>query len=106
MKRENEGKGLRSRIRSGEVTRRDLNRRLGELAFASVNDCVRLALDKDPDLKKLDLSLLSELRRTEKGAVEIKLIDRLQVLKLLERTAKEEGCDVMELLQALQENAE
>ena len=34
---------LRSRIRSGSITRADVIRRLAELAFGDANDCVRLA---------------------------------------------------------------
>ena len=35
------------------------------------------------DLEVLDLSLLREVKRSEKGAVEIKLIDRIQALEQL-----------------------
>ena len=34
------------RIRSGEVDRKDVVRRLAELAFGRVNDCVKLALEE------------------------------------------------------------
>ncbi len=44
MERNNTEKGLRQRIRSGEVRRQDVTRRLAELAFGKANDCVRLAL--------------------------------------------------------------
>ena len=66
---------LKQRIRGGEIRRRDVTRRLAELAFGKANDCVRLALEDDPSLDKLDLSLLSEVKRNDKGTVEIKLID-------------------------------
>ena len=62
-------KGLKKRIRSGCVSRQDVTRRLAELAFGKANDCVRLALEDAPDLGKLDLSLLSEVKRNEKGTV-------------------------------------
>ena len=61
MKRENGEKALQKRIRSGEVSRQDVTRRLAELAFGRANDCVRLALEDAPDLGNLDLSLLSEV---------------------------------------------
>ena len=63
MKRENGEKALQKRIRSGEVSRQDVTRRLAELAFGRANDCVRLALEDAPDLGNLDLSLLSEVKR-------------------------------------------
>lgn len=101
MKQENERKDLRGRIRAGEVSRRDVNRRLAELAFGKANDCMRLALEEEPDLGKLDLSLLREIKRSSQGGVEIKLIDRLEVLKLLEELAEEENGELDAFLQAL-----
>ena len=76
-------KSLKTRIREGEIRRRDVTRRLAELAFGKANDCVRLALEDDPSLDKLDLSLLSEIKRSEKGTVEVKLMDRMRVLERL-----------------------
>ena len=58
-------------------------RRLTQLCFGSANDCVRLALDPAAGPEGLDLGQLAEIKRTEKGAVEIKLIDRLQALSQL-----------------------
>jgi hypothetical protein len=46
-----------------------------------------LALETVEDLSQLDLSLLSEIKRSEKGMVEIKLIDRLRALEQLAGTA-------------------
>ena len=65
------------------VRRCDVTRRLLELAYGKVNDCVRLVMEEAPELAKLDLSLLSEVKRNEKGGVEIRLIDRLKVLEQL-----------------------
>ena len=95
-------KALRQRIRSGQVRRQDVTRRLAELAFGKANDCVRLALENDPKLDRLDLSLLSEVKRNDKGTVEIKLIDRLRALEQLALVAEEEKTDLESLLQALQ----
>lgn len=106
MKRRGAMKGekdLKQRIRAGEVRRQDVTRRLAELAFGKANDCVRLALEDNPRLDKLDLSLLSEVKRSEKGTVEVKLIDRLQVLRQLAQAAAEEDGGLDEFLQALQE---
>ena len=102
MKPKNAEKELQQRIRSGEVRRQDVTRRLAELAFGKANDCVRLALEDEPSLDKLDLSLLSEVKRNDKGTVEIKLIDRLRALEQLAEVAEEEKSDMDAFLQALQ----
>ena len=102
MKRKNAEKELQQRIRSGEVRRQDVTRRLAELAFGKANDCVRLALEDEPSLDKLDLSLLSEVKRNDKGTVEIKLIDRLRALEQLAEVAEEGSSDMDAFLQALQ----
>lgn len=102
MKRENGEKSLSRRIRDGTVDRQDVIRRLAELAFGKVNDCVRLVLEEEPDLQTLDLSLLSEVRRSDRGGVEVKLIDRLRVLEQLTRMTGEGQTDMDAFLQALQ----
>ena len=95
-------RSLAERIRGGCVEKRDVNRRLAELAFGKANDCVKLALEDDLCLDDLDLSLLSEVKRNEKGTVEIKLIDRLRALEQLAQTAGESQTDLNNFLQALQ----
>ena len=92
---------LKQRIRDGRLRREDVLRRLAELAFGQPNDCVRLALEELPDLKGLDLSLLSEIKRSDKGMVEIRLIDRVKVLERLAQAMEDEGDGVGELLRAL-----
>ena len=102
MKRDNGEKSLSRRIREGTVDRQDVIRRLSELAFGRVNDCVRLVLEDSPDLQTRDLSLLSEVRRSDKGGVEVKLIDRLRILEQLTRMTGEGQTDMDAFLQALQ----
>lgn len=101
MKRNTEDKALRERIRTGKVTRTDIARRLAELAFSSAGDCVRLALEEEPQVDKLDLSLLSEIKRNGKGAVEIKLVSRLQALELLAQMAETDTLETEDFLAAL-----
>lgn len=96
---------LKTRIRQGKVSREDVTRRLAELAFGQPNDCVRLALEEMPDLKGLDLSLLSEIKRSEKGMVEIKLIDRLKALEQLSQSAGQSQDGMEQLLAALRQSA-
>ena len=104
MKRKTGENALKKRIQTGEVDRQDVTRRLAELAFGKANDCVRLVLEDAPDLQSLDLSLLSEVKRNEKGTVEIRLIDRLRALEQLAVVAEEEKTDLESFLQALQED--
>ena len=101
MQQQDKEKSLKERIRSGHIRREDVTRRLAELAFGKANDCVRLALEDDPQLSRLDLSLLSEVKRNEKGTVEIKLIDRLKALEQLSQVAGQDGMDPEEFLRAL-----
>lgn len=97
---------LKYRIRNGKIRRADVNRRLAELAFGKANDCVRLALEDAPQLDKLDLSLLSEVKRNEKGTVEIRLIDRLKALEQLAQAAGEDTEAAEHFLQALRQSPE
>lgn len=66
-----------------DICRKDVLRRLAQLAFGRANDCVKLVLQESPDLDRLDLSLLSEVKRNDKGTVEVKLIDRIRPLEQL-----------------------
>lgn len=97
---------LKQRIRAGNIRKEDVTRRLAELAFGQPNDCVRLALEDVEDLKGLDLSLLSEIKRSEKGMVEIKLIDRLRALEQLAQSTGEDKTEVEDFLKALRSAAE
>lgn len=102
MEQKDSSRELKNRIRTGQINQRDVTRRLAELAFGKANDCVRLALEDAPKLDRLDLSLLSEVKRNDKGTVEIKLIDRLRALEQLAVFAQEENTDLETFLAALQ----
>lgn len=106
MERKSVERDLRQRIQMGKIRREDVTRRLAELAFGKANDCVRLALEDAPRLDRLDLSLLSEVKRNDKGTVEIKLIDRLQALEQLAAAAETEQTDMEDFLRALQGGGE
>lgn len=101
MEQETRETPLERRVRLGRIQRRDIQRRLGELAFGRANDCVRLVLEEGADLGKLDLSLLAEVRRSEKGAVEVKLADRLQALEQLTALVQESTGELDAFLDAL-----
>lgn len=93
-------RNINSRIRDGEVGRRDVVRRLAELAFGKANDCIQLALGEG-EIGKLDLSLLSEVRRSDKGAVEIRLVDRLKALEQLAELTEENDGSFSDFLRSL-----
>lgn len=95
-------RSLAERIRGGCVEKRDVNRRLAELAFGKVNDCVKLALVEEVELDGLDLSLLAEVKKNDKGAVEIRLVDRLKVLQQLAEVVESQGDGMEGLIQAIQ----
>lgn len=73
---------------AGKLKRKNVLERLEQIAFGSSNDAVKLAFadgEEDGDLENLDLTLLSEIKRTNNGTVEVKLIDRLKMIELLLR---------------------
>ena len=79
-----------------------IRRQLRKMAFGKPNDCVKLAMCEDVDIEKLDLSMLTEIKRSEKGTVEIKLLDRTKVLEQLAALA--DGAE--RFLQALAQGME
>ena len=103
---------VRSRLeimRSGaaaQVRREDVLRRLAQLAFGRANDAVRLALQAgQADPEKLDLSAVAELKVTDKGGVEIKLVDRVRALETLYGLLEGGGGGAEELYRALADAA-
>ena len=101
MEQETRETPLERRVRLGRIQRRDIQRRLAELAFGRANDCVRLVLEDHPEVDDLDLSLLSEVKRNDKGTVEVRLIDRLQALEALSGLVGSEEGEMKAFLQAL-----
>lgn len=92
---------------AGQVRREDAVRRLAQLAFGRVNDAARLALHSgEADLETLDLSAVAELKVTDKGGVEVKLIDRIRALEALCGLLSEEKAEgVGELYRVLADAA-
>jgi len=85
----------------GALTKADVLRRMAALAFGRANDCVRLALDPEAEIGTLDLDLLAELKRSEKGAVEVKLTDRTALLQALLAHTSAEQTSMDDLLRAM-----
>jgi len=88
-----------------DICRQDVLRRLAQLAFGRANDCVKLVLNEEPDLDALDLSLLSEVKRNDKGTVEVKLIDRVRALQELLQAGNQTN-DAAELFFAAAEDVQ
>ena len=86
--------------------REKIRRQLRKMAFGKANDCVRLVLDGDAKLDGLDLSLLTELKRNDKGTLEVRLVDRLRALEQLAALAQSSGTDLESFLQAMQGGGE
>ena len=78
-----------------------IRQELRKLAFGKANDCVKLALCEDVDIETLDLSMLTEIKRSDKGTVEVKLLDRTKVLEQLAQMADDGDEKAEEFLQAL-----
>lgn len=92
---------------AGELRREDALRRLAQLAFGRANDAARLALSpREVDPGALDLSAVAELKVTDKGGVEVKLVDRVRALETLCGLLEENGGGgAEELYQALEDAA-
>lgn len=92
---------------AAELRREDAIRRLAQLAFGRANDAVRLALrTKEVDPETLDLSAVAELKVTEKGGVEVKLVDRVRALEALCGLLEDDGgAGAEELYRALEDAA-
>jgi len=102
MKADKGRKEFLKRLEKGEIGKRDVTRRLAELAYGQCNDCVRLVMEAAPDLEQLDLSLLTEIRRNDKGMVEVRLLDRLKVLEQLALLIQGDNPEMDAFLRALQ----
>ena len=101
MKRKHTDKELEQRILTGKLRKEDVARLLAELAFGRVNDCVKLVLEDNPMVDRLDLAPLCEVRRNDKGTVEIKLVDRLRALEQLLELTEEDTSQMDAFLSAL-----
>lgn len=90
--------------------RRRLLRQLERLAMCPVNDAVKLAfLDggRLEEIDRLDLTPLTEFKRSDKGGCEVKLVDRAAVLRLLtELNAGREEQRAEEFFRAWERGAE
>ena len=77
----------------------DVADRIAKLAFGKANDAVKL-LFLDPEqpeqleeIERLDLSMVSEVKRSGNGAVEVKLLNRIALLELLAQLSAPSGAE-------------
>ena len=93
-----------------ESAERTLLEKIGALAFCRCNDAVKLAFLGEDALKKierLDLSALTEFHRLSNGTVELKFLDRVKLLELMERITEDSGeTGAAELLSAIDSAAD
>jgi len=90
---------------AAELKREDVVRRLARLAFGRANDAVRLALSpREAEPSELDLSAVAEFKVTDKGGVEVRLVDRVRALEALFGLLGDDsgGVGAEELYQALE----
>lgn len=69
------------------LTREEIAGGYEKIAFGGIGDAVRLLFWEEaepPDLRGLDLFLVSEIRKPRGGGLEIKFYDRLKALQCLE----------------------
>ena len=76
-----------------KIKRNDVVHKLSKIVFGKPNDAVKLLfLDKEESeleiLDRLDLTMLSEVKRGTAGRVEVKLLSRLEAMKLLLEAAE------------------
>ena len=87
-----------------------LLRQMEKLAQCRVNDAVKLAFLDGMTLEELDgldLTPLTEFKRSEKGGSEVKLVDRVAVLRLLvELSAGQEEQKAADFFRAWEGKAE
>ena len=89
------------------MDRQEIVEELCKLIRSRNNDAVRLAwLDPEQiqDIDHLDLRGVVEVKRSEKGAFEVRFVDKLKALELLERlSGKDEGEDLNAFLEGLRD---
>lgn len=87
-----------------------LIRQIAELAFSNPTDAVSLAfLPEGSDVSGLDLSMVSDVKVGEKGGVQVKLVDKMDLIRLLADLIvgnEPDQVKALEFYQALEQAAE
>lgn len=89
------------------MDRQEIVKELRRLIKSRHNDAVKLAWlgqEAVQDIDKLDLRGVVEVRRSEKGCFEVKFVDQLKALELLERLcSREDSADLDAFLEGLRD---
>lgn len=89
------------------MDRQEIIKELRRLIKSKSNDAVKLAYlgqEDVQDIDGLDLRGVVEVKRSEKGAFEVKFVDKLKALELLERISnREEDGDLDAFLEGLRD---
>lgn len=92
------------------MDRQEIVQELSRLVKSRNNDAVKLAWLGQEDvgrIGRLDLQGVVEVKRSEKGAFEVKFVDKLKALELLERiSAREDEDDLDAFLEGLRDGEE
>lgn len=94
-------------MKKREKQREELLVRLRRLADTPVNDAVKLAFltpDHVDQVGALDLSGLTELKRTDKS-VEVKFVDQVKVLEMMRELMEKDAGNAEEFFRALGEKS-
>lgn len=77
------------------MERREIEGELRRMIRGRNNDAIKLICmnGEMPDIGKLDLKSVTEFKRSEKGCFEVKFVDRLKALELLERISGQSSGD-------------
>ena len=90
------------------MDRQEIVKELERLVGSRNNDAVKLAFLEPQSaaaIGRLDLRGVSEIKRSEKGCFEVKFVDKVKALELLERLcAKEDEDGLDEFLEGLRED--
>ena len=89
------------------MDREEIVKELSRIVRSKNNDAVKLAwmdAEQGCDIGRLDLRSVTEIKRSERGVFEVKFVDRLKALELLERLCqKEESEDLGAFLEGLRD---
>ena len=94
---------------SNEVERfADVSDGLRRIAFGSVADAVKLALNADEigDVENLDLFSVQEIKFAKNGGIEIKFYDRIKALEALASMPDGSGDDTTPFIEAIVKGSE
>lgn len=87
----------------GDINGETFVKQVYELAFSKSNDMLRLLFpDKGAEdfFKDLDLRMVSEIKRNDKGGVEVKMQNQIELLRLLAQYIIEEKAAPLESSEA------